>query len=152
MIGQTARPFLLTVRRSLVAAASLALATLWACGEAKVDPVGANDRDAIALVTDGTFEAYPARPIGEAADCYFQRTIWESLLGSDGFTYVNLDGERIAGTDAAPDTTTALLQFRIFRDTSTFTLNAMAVDGVAQPDSAVLAFVDEMFACEVTAD
>lgn len=147
MIGQRVRHILPALRRSV--AATLVLATLWACGEARVDPVGANDRDAIALVTDGTFEAYPERPIGDAADCYFESTRWESLLGDDGFTYVNLDGERIT---AAADTTTALLQFRIFRDTSTFTLNAMALDGVAQPDSAVLAFVDEMFACEVTAD
>ena len=43
----------------------------------------------------------------------------------------------------------AILQFRVFRGTATFTLHAMQLNGEAQPDSVVLAVVADMIACDV---
>lgn len=125
-----------------VALAGLLGAALWACDDAPSGLVGTDDQEAIALVADGAFEPYPDAPIGAAADCYFDSTTWSSLFGEDGFTYVNLEGYGIDST-----VTEAIIQFRVFRGTATFTLNAMQVDGSAQPDSVVLAIVDDMVAC-----
>lgn len=120
----------------------LLLATLWACDKSSTGLVGTDDKEAIALVADGAFEPWPEVPISTAAECYFDSTAWSSLFAEDGYTYVNLEGY---GIDGEP--TEAIIQFRIFRGTATFTLNAMALDGTAQPDSAVLSIVADMVAC-----
>jgi hypothetical protein len=116
---------------------------LGACDESDEGIVGTNDTEVIALVADGSFETYPEEPIGAAADCYFDSVAWGSLLAIDNHTYVNLEG---CGVDG--DESEATLQFRVFRGTATFTLHAMELNGVGQPDSLVLVLVDDMIACE----
>ena len=121
----------------------LAIFALAGCNEGEKGMFGTEDEEAISLVAEGTLALYPEDPIGVAAACYFDSTAWASLFGEDGFTYVNLEG--YGGDGPANET---LLQFRVFRGTATFTLNAMALDQVTQPDSLVLQFVDEMIAYE----
>lgn len=122
---------------------ALAAIVLTGCNEGEKGVFGTEDEEAIALVAEGSLAPYPDEPIGTAAECYFDSTAWASLFGEDGFTYVNLEGY---GGDG--ETSEALIQFRVFRGTATFTLNAMALDGVTQPDSLVLQFVEDMIACE----
>ena len=116
---------------------------LGACDESDEGIVGSDDTEVITFVADNFFEAYPDDLIGTAAECYFDSVTWSSLLGTDNHTYVNLEGYGVDGDDSE-----ALLQFRVFRGTATFTLFAMALDGVGQPDSLVLALVADMIACE----
>ena len=116
---------------------------LGACDESDEGIVGSDDTEVITFVADNSFETYPDDLIGTAAECYFDSVAWSSLLGTDNHTYVNLEGYGVDGDDSE-----ALLQFRVFRGTATFTLHAMALDGVGQPDSLVLALVADMIACE----
>ena len=118
--------------------------TFGGCNDAPTGVVGADDEEAIALVADGSLEPYPNILIGVAADCYFDSTAWTSLISEEGQTYVNLEGFGIDG-----QATEVFMQFRVFRGSATFTLSAMAVDRVVQPDAAVLDLVAKMVACEV---
>lgn len=121
----------------------LLVVTVGACEDVRTGIVGADDEEAISLVADGSFELYPEDVIGVAADCYFDSTAWASLISQDGSNYVNLEGYGIDNQKTA-----ATIQFRVFRGTATFTLNAMELNGVAQPDSVVLDLVARMVACE----
>lgn len=127
------------VSRTLVLLAALALVD---CGKAKIKDVGEDDSAALELVQEGYLQAYPNRTIGDAAECYFDNTSWRSLLGIDSLTYINLTGEGIDGSG-----TVALLQFRVFRESATFSLTGMTIDGQLQTDAVVLNFVARMFAC-----
>jgi hypothetical protein len=120
------------------------LLVIWvaACDDARTGIVGADDEEAISLVAEGFFELYPEDVIGAAAACYFDSTAWASLISEDGSNYVNLKGYGIDNQK-----TVAMLQFRVFRSPATFAMNAMELNGVAQPDSVVLDLVARMVAC-----
>ena len=116
--------------------------TLGACDDAETGIVGADDEAAISLVADGSLALYPELAIGAAADCSFDSTAWGSLISEEGATYVNLEGFGIDSQE-----TEVFIQFRVFRDTATFTLSAMALDQVIQSDAVVLDLVADMMAC-----
>jgi hypothetical protein len=117
---------------------------LYACDDPKEGLLGSDDKAAIGLVAEGSVETHPGKPIGAAADCYFDSTAWSSFLGADGHTYVNLEGLGIAGQQSR-----TIIQFRVFRADPSFSLVAADQDGVGQPDAAVIALVNDMFACQV---
>ena len=78
------------------------------------------------MVKNGSLYDCPNRTVGDMANSFMASPQWETILGDDGNTYVNLTG----GIMVDNRDTTAVIQFKVTQDE--FALEAVEYNGVPQ--------------------
>ena len=95
---------------------------------------------AVNSVKHGTLYSYPDRTVGQMVDGYFGNPRWESIVASDGNTYVNATGRILY----AEKQVQILIQYKLNGD-STFELQAVEMNGVPQNMLFYTALLDAMY-------
>ncbi|MBN2253623.1 MAG: hypothetical protein JW701_07980 [Kosmotogaceae bacterium] len=95
----------------------------------------------ISIVTEGTFNNFPDKLIGESFDSFFEVTRWKhSRVGSENF--VEFTG---SFTDENNVTTTVMMRFSVKEEDSTFLMDYWEIDGVPQDNANQFAFLERIF-------
>jgi hypothetical protein len=92
-------------------------------------------------VTEGTFNNFPDKLIGESFESFFEVTRWKySRVGIENF--VEFTG---TFTDENNETTTVTMRFSVKEEDSTFLMDYWEINGVPQDNANQFAFLEKIF-------
>ena len=98
----------------------------------------------VTIVKNGTLNSYPNKTIGEAVNSFFGNPKWKKIIADDGHTYVNAEG-KITYMEKEVN---AAIQFRIYKETNTFEINAFEINGVPQNNFMLYGLLSKMYEVE----
>ena len=77
-------------------------------------------------IKDSTLKSYPNKKLGQVIDKYVENPEWETIVGTDGKTYVNVIGKIMyVGVKS-----NLKIQYKIYEDGYEF--NALEINGIPQ--------------------
>lgn len=132
-----------------IAAAAAVCAAMTGCGGSRnasnvvEDIVTAviSDPAKVALVKEGTFEAYPDQKIGKAFDGFFGSPLWSEFESTDGQQVVEFNGTFMY----MEKETNATIQFIVDEDAGTFELYTIEFNDVPQNKLMQLSMIAKIF-------
>lgn len=99
-----------------------------------------DENTAISMVKEGRLNAYPHMTVGEGFARFFNELQWNAVSGTDGFTYVNVDGGAISNNRPVQ----VFLQFKV-ADNGNFECVAFEINGAAQNQQSLNALLQSIF-------
>lgn len=99
-----------------------------------------DENTAIEMVKEGRMNAYPHMTVGEGFARFFSDLQWNAVNGTDGFTYVNVDGGAISNNRPVQ----VFLQFKV-ADNGNFECVAFEINGAAQNQQSFNALLQNIF-------
>ena len=100
------------------------------------------DSPEVSSIKNGSLGSCPDRTVDEIVSCYMASPSWESIVATNGNTYVNVTGSiQYDGKDV-----NALLQFLINPD-DTFEANAFEINEIPQNFFLLAALTNQMCEC-----
>ncbi len=95
----------------------------------------------ISIVTEGTFNNFPDKLIGESFESFFEVTRWKySRVGNENF--VEFTG---SFADENNVTTTVTMRFSVKEEDSTFLMDYWEINGIPQDNANQFAFLEKIF-------
>ena len=101
------------------------------------------DSPEVSSIKTGSLGSCSDRTVDEIVSCYMASPSWESIVATDGNTYVNVTG----GIQYDGKDVNALLQFLINPD-DTFEANAFELNGIPQNFFLLATLTNEMCECK----